>query len=153
MLDINVRAAHMLTRLFLPEMIKRNSGRILNISSLSAWVPVASLSAYSAGKAYLLSFSDGIQSELKALKITGVQVSVATPAFYHTNIGGSKLQVQGSAAAVDTFIGNLVIKFLAGKTLIVDKTYGLVPIMCGLWVRNLLRIILWRYVKKTVVRK
>lgn len=39
MLNVNVRAVHLLTRHFLTDMIARNNGRILNISSLSGWLP------------------------------------------------------------------------------------------------------------------
>lgn len=60
MLAINVRAVHYLTRRYLADMVRENKGKILNVSSLSAWLPTPFLSAYAAGKTYVLHLSEGI---------------------------------------------------------------------------------------------
>jgi len=65
MLQLNIVTLTQLTHLFLPEMIQRNEGRILNIASSAGLVPGGPLqSVYFATKAYVISFSRGIASEL-----------------------------------------------------------------------------------------
>jgi short-subunit dehydrogenase len=73
---INIEALTHLTRLMLPQMIDRRSGRILNIASMAAFNPGPQMSVYYATKAYVLSFSEGIRFELKG---TGITVSTLCP--------------------------------------------------------------------------
>ena len=76
MLHVHVLTTTHLTKLVLETMIKRNSGKILNIASLAAFQPGPLMSIYYASKAYLLSFSEAISNELKD---TGVTVTVLCP--------------------------------------------------------------------------
>lgn len=65
MLQLNITTLTQLCHLFLPQMVKRNSGRILNVASSAGIVPAGPLqSVYFATKAYVLSFSQGIAGEL-----------------------------------------------------------------------------------------
>lgn len=73
--DINMAKVNMLVptklmKLFLPEMVKRNEGRILNISSSAALTPGPLQAEYYATKAYLTSLSNAIAYELKDTNIT-----------------------------------------------------------------------------------
>lgn len=70
MIQVNVVALTTLTRLFLPDFIKRNSGKILNVSSTAALMPGPLQSVYFASKAYVLSFSNAIAHELRDTNIT-----------------------------------------------------------------------------------
>jgi len=76
MLHLHVLTTTHLTKLFLPGMIKRKEGKILNVSSLAAFQPGPLMSLYYASKAYILSFSEAISNELKG---TGVTVTVLCP--------------------------------------------------------------------------
>ncbi|MDO5970906.1 SDR family oxidoreductase [Flavivirga aquimarina] len=76
MLHLHVLTTTHLTKLVLPEMISRKSGRILNISSLAAFQPGPLMSMYYASKSYILSFSEAIANELKG---TGVTVTALCP--------------------------------------------------------------------------
>ncbi len=76
MLNLHVLTTTHLTKLFLPSMIKREEGRILNVSSLAAFQPGPLMSLYYASKAYMLSFSEAIANELKG---TGVTVTALCP--------------------------------------------------------------------------
>ncbi len=76
LLQLNVVALTMLTRLFLPAMTKRNQGKILNIASTAAFQPGPHMAVYYASKAYVLSFSEGLASELAH---TGVTVTALCP--------------------------------------------------------------------------
>ena len=76
MIHVHVITSTHLTKLLLDGMIKRGSGKILNISSLAAFQPGPLMSIYYASKSYLLSFSEAIANELKG---TGVTVTVLCP--------------------------------------------------------------------------
>jgi len=66
----NIVALTALTRLFLGPMLERNRGRILNVASVAAFMPVPNLAVYAASKAYVLSFGDALSQELKGTKVT-----------------------------------------------------------------------------------
>ena len=76
MLNLHILTTTHLIRLVLPDMVKRGSGKILNLSSLAAFQPGPLMALYYASKAYLLSFSEAISNELKG---TGVSVTVLCP--------------------------------------------------------------------------
>ncbi len=70
MVSLNITALMHLTWLILPGMIKRGEGRILNIASTAAFQPGPTMSVYFASKAFVLSFSEAINNELKDEGIT-----------------------------------------------------------------------------------
>ncbi len=70
MIQVNIVTLTTLTRLFLPDFVKRNSGKILNVSSTAALIPGPLQAVYYATKAYVLSFSNAIAQELKDTNIT-----------------------------------------------------------------------------------
>ena len=95
MIQVNVTTLTLLTRLFLPEMIKRNKGWILNVASTAAFLPGPLMPVYYATKAYVLSLSEALNRELKD---TGVQVSTLCP-------GPTKTQFQIRAGIINmTFL-------------------------------------------------
>lgn len=65
LLDLNVKAAHILTKLFLREMVKNDRGTILNVASVAGYLPGPMMAAYYASKAYLLRLDLAIWKELK----------------------------------------------------------------------------------------
>ena len=76
LIQINIVALTSLTRMFLPAMKRRGKGRILNVASIAAFLPGPGMAVYYASKAYVLSFSEALHSELKA---RGVRVCVLCP--------------------------------------------------------------------------
>lgn len=78
---VHVLAPVMLTRAALPKMIEARRGRIICISSLSAFFTTARYVSYSATKAYLNMFCEGLQAELEG---TGVQVQAICPGLTRT---------------------------------------------------------------------
>ena len=70
MIQLNVTSVVDLTKRFLPAMMSRRSGRILNVASTAAFVPGPWMSVYYASKAFLLSFSQAIDYELKPTDIS-----------------------------------------------------------------------------------
>jgi short-subunit dehydrogenase len=70
MINLNVSALTHLTWLFLPGMISRGQGKILNIASTAAFQPGPTMSVYFATKAYVLHFSEAINKEVKSKGVT-----------------------------------------------------------------------------------
>jgi short-subunit dehydrogenase len=80
-IQLNVTALTQLTRLFLPPMVQRRSGRIMNVASTAAFQPGPGMAVYYATKAYVLSFSEAIANELRH---SGVTVTCFCPGATHT---------------------------------------------------------------------
>jgi short-subunit dehydrogenase len=76
MIDVNVKALTSLTKIFLQDMIKRKSGKILNVASIAAFQPGPLMAVYFATKAYVLSLSEALSEELKD---SGVSISALCP--------------------------------------------------------------------------
>ncbi len=88
MIQLHILTPTLFTKLFLPRMLKRNHGKILNVASMAAFQPGPLMSVYYSTKAYLLSFSHSIANELKG---TGVSLTVLCPGLTDTgfrNING-----------------------------------------------------------------
>ena len=76
MIQVNIAALTHLTKLFLPQMLERRRGRILNVASTASFQPGPLMAVYYATKAYVLSFSEAIAEELTG---TGVTVTALCP--------------------------------------------------------------------------
>jgi short-subunit dehydrogenase len=70
MLRVNIGAMLRLTKLFVPDMLRRGSGRILNTASVASFEPGPTLAVYHATKAFVLSLSEALATELKDSGIT-----------------------------------------------------------------------------------
>jgi short-subunit dehydrogenase len=80
-LDLNVRAVLRLSHAAVRAMTGRNTGKIVNISSVSAFVPRGSNATYGASKAWVTMFSEALAVQLQD---TGVTVTAICPGFTHT---------------------------------------------------------------------
>jgi short-subunit dehydrogenase len=76
MLRVNIGAMVRLTKNFLPDMIRRGSGRILNTASVASFEPGPNLAVYHATKAFVLSLSEALATELE---VTGITVTALCP--------------------------------------------------------------------------
>ncbi|MFI5379233.1 MAG: SDR family NAD(P)-dependent oxidoreductase [Tepidisphaerales bacterium] len=94
MVQVNVCSLIHLTRLFLPAMLERKSGRILNVASMAGFVPGPYMSTYYATKSFVVSHSLALWRELRR---TGVSLTILCPGPTHTEfqqsagIGHAKL--------------------------------------------------------------
>ena len=80
-INLNITALTQLTRLFLPSMVQRRSGRIMNVASTAGFQAGPLMAVYYATKAYGISFSEAIANELRN---TGVTVTCFCPGATHT---------------------------------------------------------------------
>jgi len=76
MCDINIRALVELTRLFLPPMVERRRGFVVNVASNAAFQPIPYLAVYAATKSFVLSFTEAVAGELHG---SGVVVQALCP--------------------------------------------------------------------------
>jgi short-subunit dehydrogenase len=76
MLQLNITSLTELTRRYLPGMVQRRQGRVMNVASTAAYVPGPWLATYYASKAYVLSFSEALNVELAG---SGVTVTAVCP--------------------------------------------------------------------------
>ncbi len=126
MLQLNIGALTTLTRLFLPGMLARKSGRILNIGSTGSFVPVPSMAVYGATKAYVLSFSEALAEELRG---SGVTVTSLCPGVTYTGfqkragVGDPMLvRIGGMSAAEVARIGYRAMK--RGQAVVVSGLFN-----------------------------
>lgn len=84
MIDVNIKALHVLTYKFLRKMKKNNRGYILNIGSVAGFMPGPLMAEYYATKAYVFRLTQGINKELKKVK-SKVHICVCCPGPVDTN--------------------------------------------------------------------
>ena len=84
MIDTNITALHILTKLFLEDMVKENSGHILNVASIAGFMPGPLMSTYYATKSYVVRLSESIRHEL-IMKGSRVKISLLCPGPVATN--------------------------------------------------------------------
>lgn len=107
MIDTNIKALHMLTKLFLKEMIKKDRGYILNVSSSAAFLPGGPLmSTYYATKSYVRSLTEAIWYELKKMD-SKVSISCLLPGPVNTNFN----KVAGVSFSVKQMDAKIVAKY------------------------------------------
>ena len=71
LIDLNVSGLTAMLAAFLPPMIARGSGRVMNVASIAAFQSVPGLATYAATKAYVLSLTESLSEELRGSGVTG----------------------------------------------------------------------------------
>ena len=119
LLSLNVRALHILTKLFLRDFKKRNSGRILNVASSAGFLTGPLLSSYYASKNYVVRLTLAIAEELRHDK-SRVIVSLLCPGPVDTNFNNrAGVQFRVKALSPEEVAREAVFGVLTGKLLIV----------------------------------
>ncbi len=146
LVQLNVVTVTHLTRLFLPDMIQRGSGRILNVASMAAWLPGPYMATYFASKAYVLSFTEAIAEECRG---TGVKAMALCP-------GVSITEFQKTAQNESALIG----KNIPGATMSPEKiaSHGFDDLMKGKIVSvpgfgNRLAVQMLKFIPRLVLRR
>ncbi len=84
MINTNIVGYHVLTKLYLQDMKKKNRGKILNVASIAGFMPGPLMATYYSTKAYVVRLSEAIREELKKEK-SNVQISILCPGPVDTN--------------------------------------------------------------------
>jgi len=117
-MDLHMRSLTQICREVGARMARRGSGRILNMSSMSCWMPMPGIALYSATKAYIRVFSRALRLELKD---SGVSVTVACPGGIDTALFGlpmnlRKLAVRlGATQTPQKFVKGALKRTLKGR--------------------------------------
>ena len=118
MIDINIRAVHVLTKLYLSDMLKRDSGKILNVASIAGFMPGPLMDTYYATKNYVVRLSQGIKEELRRKKSNvGISVLCPGPVKTNFNVAGVSFSLRGMDS--DYVARYAINKMLSGKFIII----------------------------------
>ncbi len=123
MVQLNVMALTQLTRAYLPEMIARGRGRVLNVASTAAFMPGPTQAVYFATKAYVLSFTEAVAVELEG---TGVTMTALCPGatvteFADQAAAGNKRMFRAGAATSAEVAAFGYRAMLAGRTVAIHR--------------------------------
>lgn len=120
---LNVTALTLLTRLFLPGMLARRNGKIMNVASTAAFQPGPLMAVYYATKAYVLSFTEALANEVAG---TGVIVSCFCPGATNTGfqrragMENSRLFKKIGAMSAEKVARDGYRGLMSGKTLVIS---------------------------------
>jgi len=89
LIDLNVSGLTAMLATFVPSMVERGFGRVLNVASIAAFQPVPTLATYAATKAYVLSLTESLGEELKG---SGVTATALFPGITATGMLSSAVQ-------------------------------------------------------------
>jgi short-subunit dehydrogenase len=121
MIQVNVMALAELTRLFLPEMVRRQSGKILNVASTAGMLPGPLQAVYYASKAFVLSFSQALAEELAETRVSVTALCpgpVATGFAQRANLQDVEAFEQAASARTVAEIGYRAM--MQGKLVVID---------------------------------
>ena len=135
-ITLNVLTLTELTKLFLPQMLARRSGRIMNVASTAAFQPGPTMAVYCATKAYVLSFSEALSNELEGSGVTSTcfcpgatvtgfaerakvddsalfkrklpDAASVAPAGYRAMLAGKRLEIPGTLDRVGTIFPRIL---------------------------------------------
>jgi len=122
-IQLNVTVLTHLTRLFLPGMVERGSGKIMNVASTAAFQPGPLMAVYYASKVYVLSFSEALANEVAG---AGVVVSCFCPGATETDfakragIEDSRLFKKIGAMSAEAVARDGYRGFMAGRTVVIS---------------------------------
>ncbi len=119
MINLNITALTQFTKLYLQDMIKRRSGKIMNVASTAAFLPGPAMSVYCATKAYVLHFSEAVANEVRD---KGITVTTLCPGATETGFseaggfGESKIFKNKNLPVAKDVAGYAYASMLNGKT-------------------------------------
>lgn len=118
MIDTNIKATHILMKLFLKDMVTKNKGKILNVASIAGFMPGPLMATYYATKNYVVKISQAVMEELKKDK-SKVTISVLCPGPVNTNfnnVANVKFNLKGLSS--ESVAKYAIDKTLKGKFII-----------------------------------
>ena len=121
MINVNIIAVHILTKLFLKDFVKRDSGYILNVASSAGFMAGPKLSTYYSTKNYVLRSSLAIYEELRNIK-SNVKISVLCPGPVNTNFNKVAGGSFNTKSATSEYVAHYAIdKMFKNKLIIIPK--------------------------------
>ncbi len=119
MIDVNVKAVHILAKLFMQDMVRANKGTILNVASVAGFMPGPLMATYYCTKNYVFRLSEALREELKK-KNSNVKISVLCPGPVATNFNKvAKVKFNLKEASSEYVAKYAIDKLLKHKFLII----------------------------------
>lgn len=119
LINTNITAVHILTKLYLKDMLKRNRGHILNVASIAGMEPGPLMAAYYASKSYVIRLSRAINKEIKKEK-SKVKISILCPGPVDTNFNNvANVVFKAPSMASEKVAKYGIDKALKGKLIII----------------------------------
>ncbi|EGZ30408.1 hypothetical protein PHYSODRAFT_323797 [Phytophthora sojae] len=132
---LDMAAVAQLTHAFVPQMVKRGVGRVLNMGSMAGSIISPSAALYSSAKAFVINFSQGLDYELRG---TGVTVTCFCPGPVHTNFGSTAdcddaiyMNIPGTACVPRECAALALKAMFRGQTLAYDTWFAYVSAILG----------------------
>ncbi|XP_071440205.1 hydroxysteroid dehydrogenase-like protein 1 [Hetaerina americana] len=123
-INLNVGAATLMSKLILPSMVEARKGAIVNISSVAGMHPLPWLNVYSSSKSYVYYFSEALRIECRS---SGIDVQTLTPSYVKTKLVASSSYLSQ---------GGLTIPSPRKYARHAVATLGIVDTTCGYWVHD-----------------
>lgn len=140
MIDLNIKTVHILTKLFLDNFIKRDSGHILNVSSSSAFQPGPLMATYYSTKCYVYHLTLAIYEELRRIK-SNVKISCLCPGPVKTNfqnVANCEFKIKTLSSE---YVANYAIdKMFKNKLLIIPGSIMKLNYIFGRFIPNKLKL-------------
>lgn len=124
MIDLNIKAVHILTKLFLKDFKLKDSGYILNISSSAAFCAGPLFSSYYASKAYVLRLTEAIHEELKQEK-SNVYIGAFCPGPVKTNFDKNAGISSGLKGISSEYAAKYALKYMFKKKMVIVPTLSM----------------------------
>lgn len=118
MINVNIKAVHILTKLFLKDFIKKDSGYILNVASSAGFMAGPKLSTYYATKNYVLRLTEAIYEELKVKK-SNVHISALCPGPVNTNFNKVAKGTFNTKGLSSEYVGEYAVKKMFKNKLVI----------------------------------
>ena len=118
MIDVNIKAVHVLTKLYLDEMIKKDSGRILNVASIAAFFPGPLMSTYYGTKSYVFRLTTALFEELRRNK-SNVKLHVLCPGPVDTNFNNTAGVTFGLKSLTSDYVAEYTINQMFKNKLVI----------------------------------
>jgi short-subunit dehydrogenase len=132
MLQLNINALTELCHLFIPAMLKRGEGGIINVGSTASFIPVPFAAVYSATKAYVLMFTEALQGEYAERGISCMTLCPGGTASNFATVAnpGQKLKTSGFKDSPESVAETGLEAFISGKLYVItgaNKIVGILP--------------------------
>lgn len=129
MLNVNVKAFHILFKLFVKDFKKRGFGYILNTASLAGFLPGPCFSSYYASKAYIVRMTQAVAEELRAAK-SNVHVSVLCPGPVATEFSNTARVKFSTPPASSEKVAEHAVREMFSGTLIISENSFTKALIC-----------------------
>ena len=119
MLNLNIKALVGLTHLFLPSMLKKGDGGVINVASTAAFQPIPYLATYSATKAFVLGFSESLWGEYHERGLTVLALCPGNTSTNFAEVANADVTKMTGAEPPETVVEEGLRAFLKGRNYVI----------------------------------